>query len=145
MSWNTLLLVLAGVLGLIALGLIFRDGIREGLGYNSFFGRETIMSPAQVSVILKVAGGLFFAVLLVLGSTWIYNQLNDNEINSEGCWAKRQSLNAEIEMISEMDWPKLATLYQLPTSNLIQDAFDHQEYWRNEVMMSLRKEIPLCD
>ena len=73
MSGNILLLVLAGGLGLIALGSFFLDGVKYGFGKDG-----SLMTPAQVSVMLKAVGGLCFVILLVFGAIWLNAKINSN-------------------------------------------------------------------
>ncbi len=70
-------LVILGPLGLIALVQLFSDGVKYGFGEDG-----SLMTPAQVSVMLKAVGGLFLVALVVVGGIWIYNELNDDKTDS---------------------------------------------------------------
>ena len=72
-------LVILGPLGLIALVQLFSDGVKYGFGEDG-----SLMTPAQVSVMLKAVGGLFLVALVVVGGIWIYNELNDDKTESIG-------------------------------------------------------------
>jgi len=116
MSGNILLLVLAGGLGLIALGSFFLDGVKYGFGEDG-----SLMTPAQVSVILKAVGGLFLVALVVVGSIWIYNELDDDKTDS------REFTSEEFDELEKVISEMTVSLENLQTKfNQLQKSLGEQ-------------------